>query len=107
MNTNDPSQRIVRRTADFLKSIVTQGYDVMSSSQSVVTKSKENMQNLSKEDQSKLDTISSNYLSLQKVSVDTYTSATASDFKVYQDILADQTFRYLSQVEEIKGVQFK
>lgn len=107
VNTNDPSQRIVRRTADFLKSLEPKDADVMKASESVVAQAKEGNKNLSKEDLTKLETISKNYLSLQKVSVDTYTTVPTTDFNLYQDILADQTFRYLSQVEEIKGIQFK
>jgi hypothetical protein len=102
VNTNDPSQRITRRTAEFLKALEPKDADVMKASEAVVTKAKEDNKDLSKEDLAKLETLSANYLSLQKVSVNTVATNKNIDAKVYGDILADQTFRYLSQVEELK-----
>ncbi len=102
VNTNDPSQRITHRTADFLKAVEAKDADVMKASEVVVTKAKEDNKNLSTEDLTKLENLSKNYISIQKTSVDTVATNNNIDPKVYGDILADQTFRYLSQVEELK-----
>lgn len=103
INANDPSQRIQARTARYIEAITGKKQTPTQAAQSIVERARSEA---SDEVKQKLENISTSYLALQSNTEKQFDVKTM-DVNMYHDILSDQTFRYLAQVEELRGFQFK